>query len=222
MVNNPATTADRGDAAVDRRIALSYATAATRVGLAALLDLDATLGSILRTTRDPMVGQMRLTWWHTALTALDDAPPPAQPVLQALAADVVPRARGADLATLVEGWEELLDPEPLDDARLDRYAEARGAALFACAGCVVGADATDPLAAAGRAWALFDLADNLGDARGAALAKGKAEAALRDISGRRWSRRGRPLGALALLAAMADASPPRRAGRALWLRLTGR
>ena len=79
-----ALTAGRARSA-ERALALSYAAETVRPGVAALFSLDDTLGQILRTTREPLVGQMRLTWWHEALRALDGAPPPAQPVLQALA-----------------------------------------------------------------------------------------------------------------------------------------
>ncbi|RYD27134.1 MAG: hypothetical protein EOP89_05470, partial [Lysobacteraceae bacterium] len=56
-----------------------------RPAVEAVLALDRALGQILRTTREPMIGQMRLTWWHGALSDLDDKAPPAQPVLQGLA-----------------------------------------------------------------------------------------------------------------------------------------
>src|SRR4051812_35867714 len=113
----------------ERGLALSYAPHAALPGLAALFALDDSLGSILRTTRAPMVGQMRLTWWHEALTRLDTAPPPAEPVLQALARDVVPHGvSGARLAWMIEGWEELLEPELSDDA-IARHAARRGGKL---------------------------------------------------------------------------------------------
>jgi phytoene synthase len=51
----------------ERALALSYAPASTRPGLEALFALDTALGTILKTTREPIVGQMRLTWWYEAL-----------------------------------------------------------------------------------------------------------------------------------------------------------
>ena len=75
---------------VERRLALAYAPRERRALLTALFGLDDALASILRTTREPMVGQMRLTWWYNALTAIDAGPPPAEPVLQALARDALP------------------------------------------------------------------------------------------------------------------------------------
>eukprot|EP01037_Dinobryon_pediforme_P020365 gene20365-20969_t len=122
------------DVGSERALALSYALQPHQAALAALFALDDTLGQILRTTREPIVGQMRLTWWHTALTALDTAPPPAQPVLTALAARVLPLGiSGADLAAMIDGWEALLDAEDLDATTIEQHAVARGGGLFAAA-----------------------------------------------------------------------------------------
>jgi len=116
-------------------LALSYASPDARPALLALFALDSALAGILRTTHEPMVGQMRLTWWHEALIRLDVTAPPAEPILQALARHVVPQGiSGARLAGMIDGWEELLDAEALDDAGIGRHADARGGALFAMAG----------------------------------------------------------------------------------------
>ncbi len=82
----------------ERELALSYAPRAAMLRLLALFTLDDSLASIPRTTREPMVGQMRLTWWHEALTGLDTASLPAEPV-RALAWHVVPHGvAGARMA----------------------------------------------------------------------------------------------------------------------------
>jgi phytoene synthase len=216
----------------EQELAFSYARAGFRDGLAALFALDAALANILRTTREPMVGQMRLTWWHEALTRLDRAAPPAEPVLQALASDVVPRGiSGARLAGIIDGWEELLDAETLDDAAIARHADARGGTLFAMAGELLDARDTDPVMPAGRGWALADLGRHLAEPSIAERALGLAAAPLAEASRARWSRAARPLGALAQIARMNLAVPldrplpigaPRRVGRLLLHRLWGR
>src|SRR5258706_11816229 len=95
----------------ERGVVLGYARPATQPALRALFALDDALAQLLRTTREPMVGQMRLTWWHEALTRLDASPPPAEPVLQCLARDVLPRGvTGCGLAGMIDAWEELLEP----------------------------------------------------------------------------------------------------------------
>lgn len=215
----------------ERALALAYAPKRWQGGLAALLALDATLGQILRTTREPLVGQMRLTWWHEALVALDHAPPPAQPVLQALAAEVVPHGvTGAMLAGMVDGWEVLLDPDPLTRLALENYAKARGGTVFALAGRLLGASGQDPVLLAGQGWALADLARHSRDT--AALLPGEmAAAALAEAMRQRWSPAARALGALAHIARMDMALPPtvpapvgapRRVIRLAWHRFTGR
>ncbi|WP_343888961.1 squalene/phytoene synthase family protein [Sphingomonas oligophenolica] len=216
----------------EANLALQYVSEAARSGVQALFLLDTTLAQVLRTTREPIVGQMRLTWWHDALTALDTASPPAEPILRALAGDVVPQGiTGARLAGMIDGWEELLDGEPLDDKAIMRHAGARGAALFAMAGALIGAGRDDPVARAGEGWALADLARHLSDPSAAGRALALAEAPLSEATGVRWSRAGRPLGALAHIARMNLAVPldqplpagaPRRVGRLLFHRVTGR
>jgi phytoene synthase len=216
----------------ERALALSYAARRHQPALAALFALDDTLGQILQTTREPIVGQMRLTWWHSALTALDTAPPPAQPVLAALAAQVLPLGiGGAELAAMIDGWEALLDAEDLDAATIERHAVARGGGLFAAAATVLGCANRDPVADAGIGWALVDLMRHVRDRAAAERAATRARASIAVATGRRWSRAGRSLGALAQLARMDLAVPldapivraaPRRVARLALFRMTGR
>lgn len=183
---------------------------------AALFALDETLGGIVRATTQPLVGQMRLTWWHEALVALDGGEVRAHPVLAALVAAGVP---GAAAAAMIDGWEELLD-EDLPDTALASYAAARGGTLFTLAG-------NEHAAPAGAGWALADLAANVSDAalaaRIAALARDRLAAAL--ASG--WPVAARPLGglardALAAVEGRGGAGSPYRAATVLRFRLLGR
>lgn len=216
-------SADDGD---ERALALRYAPPAERAALSALLALDARLAGILQTTREVLIGQMRLTWWHEALVALDRAAPPAEPVLESLARYVLPHVSGATLSTLVEGWEALLDPV-LDDTTLQTHAECRGDALFTA--MAARCDLAGPFVApAGRGWALADIAHHLSDERLRARARAMARAELHIALEARWPARARAIGALAHLAAMDVADHPRpsghpaRAARLLWHRLSGR
>jgi 15-cis-phytoene synthase len=206
-----------------RDLALSYAPPEALAGMAALLSLDAALGQILRTTSEPMVGQMRLAWWREALARLDSAPPPAEPVLNAVANDALPLgAVGAELSRMADGWERLLGE--IDDDGLTSFAGDRGATLFEQAGRVIGAGPGDPLTAAGRGWALADLAANIGDAKVAERARVMAKQAFAGMAATRWSRRGRTLGALALAARLALEGNPKPwwVMRLGWHRLRGR
>lgn len=200
----------------ERALALGYAPAAAGGGVAALFALDATLARLALGTREPMVAQLRLTWWYEALRALGDRPPP-QPILRALAAA---RLDGAALALMAEGWERLLDDAP----ELDAFADGR-AVLFEAAARLAGAG--DDVRKAGAGWALADLARTSGDAARAAAAARLAAPLLDRAAAMRWSPAGRFLGALvhvarADLAAQRPPGAPARVARLAWHRLTGR
>lgn len=207
-----------------RALALSYAPAQARAGLMALLALDDRLAGIVRTTREPLVGQMRLTWWFEALERLDREPPPAEPVLRALATDVLPHGvSGASLAGMIDGWEAILSDDPLDDANLVEFAERRGAALFEAMAAV--SEARDEQVwLAGEGWALADLSRNLSRPEETARARAMALERLRGATSARWSRAGRGIGALALLARseLEGRGASFRVGRLLLHRFTGR
>ena len=210
----------------ERRMILSYApgTAAGQ-GLAALLALDDKLAETVRSTTEPMLGQIRLQWWHDALVKLDGAPPPAEPILESVARDVMrDGVTGTMAAGTAEAWQALLQTE-LDAAGMKAFA-LRGARIFELAGRLAGASRADPLTLAGEGWALADLAGGLSDRGEAAAARMIAEQALGEAIAMKWSRNGRALGAMAHLAQLDLAGvpfgSPRRTGRALWHRLTGK
>ena len=207
----------------DRTLALAYVSARHREAVRALWTLDGALGAVLTSAREPAIRQIKLAWWREALERLDTAPAPAEPVLQALEAHVMPRAiTGADLSGFEEGWRMLL-ADRLDTDSLDLYAANRGARLFRLTARILGDD--QPEERLGEGWALTDLARNLSDAseRNAALVAACA----------RLNRHGagpRPLTMLAKLARH-DASgglpfepqgSPRRMAAMFVHRLTGR
>lgn len=215
----------------ERALVLAYAPADRRGALEAMLALDDALALLLRTTREPALGQLRLAWWREALARLDVEPAPAEPVLQGLANAVLPLGiTGAALVPIVHGWEVLIEEEALDADALARFGAGRGT-LFIAAARALGASDQDPAEAAGKGWALADLARHLRVPGEAAEARRQATLALDRARGRRWSARGRALGALAHLALMDLALPddapvphgaPRRVARLFWHRLTGR
>jgi len=207
----------------ERDLALAYAPDdGRRAALSALLALDAALGDVVRSTTQPALGQIRLAWWREQLTKLDSAPPPAMPVLQALAADVLPRGvSGSILAGIVEGWDILIEEEQLGNDVLGRFALERGGRLFAMATKVLGGDVV-VAERLGRGWALFDLARHQSDAATAA----RADALAREALGGSLGGVARPLGMLALsarleLAGVAQGGP-KRAARLMWFGLAGR
>lgn len=216
----------------ERRLATAYAARADRAALSALWALDETLAGLLGGTSEPMIGQMRLTWWHEALCGLDRGVVPDQPLLRGLADSVIGRGiAGTTLAAMIDGWEVLLDPDPIDDAALLVHADQRGTALFGAIGSVLGCGPGDSLAEAGRGWALIDLGLHLRDAAARARCFALAEPALIKATRSRWSRRGRPIGMLAVLAirdlragpgARRRQGAPARVMRMMWHAACGR
>jgi len=213
-------------------LALSYAPLDARGPLAALWALDARLGLMLRQSNDPMIGQLRLTWWHDALTRMGSTVLPAEPVLRAINAQVLPLGIvGRELARMVDGWEVLLDSGALTDAALDQYAHARGALLFKLSSVLLGGDAGARLRLAGEGWALVDLARHVRDPAMARAALATARVRLDGAFAERWPYAQRSLGAITALArqdahrgsaALAPAGSPRRVARMFWHRLSGR
>jgi phytoene synthase len=207
----------------ERLLALTYAPAGMRrAALSALLVLDTMLADVVRTTTQPAIGQIRLAWWDDALRKLDGAPPPAMPVLEGLAASVLPAGvDGARLATMVEGWDVLIEEPALDDAALAQFAERRGGRLFGIAATVLGGDAVRA-ERLGQGWALADLARHIGDAEVAARARDAA----RRLLGGSLTGVAKPLGMLALSARLDGAGVaeggPKRAARLAWFGLSGR
>jgi phytoene synthase len=188
----------------DRILALSYVNGRVRPALEALWRLDAALAAVLSSGRDPLLSQIKLAWWRDALEALDSAPPPAEPALEAVARHVLPRGiSGAELAGMERGWTLLLTPDPLTPEELGTYASARGGLLFTYSARLLGSDG-ERVEAGGEAWALINLARHSGS-------EVDAEAAIAAARSRplgRWPTRLRPLGMLAALA-QRDTEPER-------------
>jgi phytoene synthase len=209
----------------DRVLALSYVPSRSRGAVEALWRLDVAFGSVLATGREEMISRIRLAWWREALEKLDGGSPPAEPVLEALARQVLPRSiSGAELAEMEQGWARVLPSEPLTPEVLAGYARDRGGRLFRYSARLLGGS-EEVAALGGEAWALVDLARHSGNADDAAAALG----ALRRVEvPSSWPRPLRPLGMLAMLAlrdlGRSEWEPqgsPRRMLRMLRHRLTG-
>jgi 15-cis-phytoene synthase len=158
----------------DLGFALQHVPAGQRVAVAALWALDEQLGQIVATTSEPMVGQMRLLWWREALESAVSG----HPVLDGLTSLEAVGIDRASLAVLVDGWEALLDPLPLDAEQLDAYAEGRGTQLFALTSQILGRMAP---ANVGAGWAMADFAFRCSDNVTSSRALDLARAALADI-----------------------------------------
>lgn len=201
-----------------------------RAAIDALFAIDGAMGDVLRTTSDPMIGQIRLAWWRERLEGLDaGAQVPAEPRLAAVERHLLPRGvHGRDLASLENGWVRLLDEFPWDSGT----AEAiwfRGRLLFAL-GAQLLARTDDEIEGAGGLWALVDAARHCSDEGSRDMLMTQARTFARALGGVRFPARLRPLSMLAALAARDCHRPGEqepegtaaRAGRLLRHRLTGK
>ncbi len=132
-----------------------------RATVVAVYALNDELARVAESVSNPLAGEIRLAWWRERIEAIAaGAPPPGQPVLQALApaiaAGVLPPTL---LDALVEARHAELEPTPFaDDAALARYLDGTAGAVMGLAARVLDPEA--PLRVvveAGRAWGLAGL-----------------------------------------------------------------
>jgi len=133
----------------DRAFAIGHVPSKRRDAVAALWALDEQLGQIVAATTQPLVGMMRLTWWREAIASKVVG----HPVLAALSSVFTREDDPNEVAAIVDGWEELLEPLPLSGEQLAAYASGRGTQLFELTVRLCG-DSCSPDAGAG--WALVD------------------------------------------------------------------
>jgi hypothetical protein len=104
-------------------LAIAYAQPNVRARLAWLLALDQRLSDVLGRASEPMIAQLRLSWWRDALNAAPEKWPKGEPLFAELAAiggdDVLISAS----LSLVEAFEILAlkaESQELADAQLQR------------------------------------------------------------------------------------------------------
>jgi 15-cis-phytoene synthase len=170
-----------------------------RPAISALFGIDAAMGEVVRTTREPMLGPIRLAWWRERLEELEaSGASPAEPRLQAVARELLPRGvEGRDLAGLEGGWLRLFDPFPWT-AEVGEAIWIRGNLLFGTAARLL-AGPDERVQAGGGLWALVDAARHCSDAPSRAMLLGQARAVARGLGGARIAAPLRPLSMLAAL-----------------------
>lgn len=178
-----------------QRLSLGYAPEASRTALLAFFALDARFAGIVRNSREPMLAQLRLSWWREQIASSDLTQAGADPLIEALQS--WPGERGV-LSGLAEGWEALTGPTPLPAEALDLLAQSRGNAFAALAGSQKHRIDARRM---GENWALADIAAHLSDER-------ERKAALQLASSRNWQQASLPrsLRPLAVLHALAARS----------------
>ena len=158
------------DLPAPQRLALAYATPHSRPAFIALLTLDARLGQILRSRREPLATQLRLAWWREMLERPPSQWPAGEPLLDALR----PWRDRRALARLPAGWEGLLADE-LTEPVIAEFADARGCA-FAALASELGVAPAGAVVSAARIWAVADLSANLSDGEERRLVVGYGQA----------------------------------------------
>jgi 15-cis-phytoene synthase len=210
----------------DRAFALAQIPQDKRAAVGALWRLDAALAAVLAGGREPMISQIKLAWWRESLEKLDRERPPAEPMLEEVASNLIPAVSGSELAEMEQAWLVLLGPAPLTATDLSDYA-SRGRRMFRYSARLLGGELGAEQEQGGEGWALVDLARH--------SSKADAEAALAAARTRLkpafWPRPLRPLGMLAALATrdvergldrLEPHGAPPRIARMLRFRLTGR
>lgn len=156
---------------------------AARADLIALYALDHELTRIPGIVTDPLMGEIRMTWWREGLEEIADGKPPRRhPVLQAVAAGALPALA---LAALAEARLGDLDGPKTGEAALT-HADATEGLLMALAARRLSSDAT---------------ADQvMQTARAVALAKSESAAALKALRAARAELRALPVAAFPAVA----------------------
>lgn len=214
----------------DLGLALTYVPLRNRGALAALFAIDRAMGDVVRSTKEPMLGPIRLAWWRERLDELDGSTgAPAEPRLQAVERELLPRGiRGHDITALEDGWLRLFDPFPWSTETSEAI-WLRGHLLFGLGARVVGGSGEE-IRAAGGLWALVDVARHLSEAGSREMLLGKARAFAKGLGGTSFPSKLRPLSMLSALA-MRDCKSgepfeaegaPRRVAAMLRHRFSGR
>ena len=141
------------------RLALAYAPAKARLQTLALFALDTRLAGLLRNSSEPMLAQLRLSWWRETLTRDENEWPEGEPLLAALRSW---NGQHRSLSALVDGWEALTGTAPLPPGALREMAEGRAASLAALARSLALEQEAETASHLGRQWAAADLAMRLG------------------------------------------------------------
>ena len=184
----------------DIGLALTYVPVRDRSALAALFAIDRAMGDVVRTTKEPMLGPIRLAWWRERLEELDEGTAaPAEPRLQQAQRELIPRGvTGRELAALESGWLRLFDPFPWT-VQTSEAIWFRGNLLFGLGARLLGR-ADERIQGAGGLWTLVDAARHCTDAESRATLIEQARSFARGLAGVRFPGPLRPLSMLTALA----------------------
>lgn len=140
----------------DRDLVRLYWPAELRPAFDALFAIDDAMGDIVTRSTEPTLAAIKLAWWRERLEELDQAKIPAEPRLQAAAAELLTRGiSGTELAELGENWWLLLQTQHL--ATFMRGVAGRGPAIFRLAARLLDVPMDEHLEGAAQSFAAADL-----------------------------------------------------------------
>ncbi len=210
------------------RLISSYAKRSDRQRYAFLFAFDSRLVEIIRKTSEPLIGQMRLTWWRDILTKAPADRPKGEPLV-AMFSDLEPEGLSGDsLLRMIDGWEVMLEDFPWNDRQFDNYADARGGGYFGFA--LDRSQLSDKSTDIAKLWALWDFAVHCSDTAMKNAAFERCRAIAENLDPPRFDKSGRPLSILCKLA-MRDVKSgqlpesiyrPSTAAHIIWHGLTGK
>ena len=150
----------RGDP--DRWLASRFIGDATaRADVIALYALNLELARIADAVREPLMGEIRLTWWREAIEEIFAGRPVRRhPVVEALAGAIQRRGlTAAPFEAMIEARFADIDAEPFADLdAIEAYLDATAGGVMALAAQVLGAGEAAAVTPAARAWGLAGLA----------------------------------------------------------------
>ncbi|HEV2533488.1 squalene/phytoene synthase family protein [Phenylobacterium sp.] len=133
------------------------ADAQARADVITLYAFDHELARAPKVASNPLIGEIRLTWWREALEEMFEGRPVRRhPTAQALAEVIARRGLARDaLEALVEARYRELDPAPMAEAEALVWARDSGGQVAALAAALLDrAGDAEAARAAGAAWAL--------------------------------------------------------------------
>lgn len=135
---------------LDDPLVLPLVPPALRYAVVTLWTLDARLGEMARSGKEPALRQIRLTWWEEQLGRLTPDAAPPEPLLAEIAKTLITKVAAERLAELADAWTQFAIAEEGEQP------VAHGALLFGLTGELLGKPSNPELAKAGEGWAMVD------------------------------------------------------------------
>lgn len=153
----------------DRYLTALYAPESVRPGLFALYAFNVELARIREQVSQPMLGDIRLTWWREGVETAYAGTPRSHPVLEALAARVATAGVPQNLleSCIEARLTDVYGEQPSSIAELTTYADLSGgalaeAALWLCLGRAPDPELARAVRSVGQAWTLTGIIRAIG------------------------------------------------------------